>query len=58
MTRRSRTCGWPWDCRCADDRVYAAGHKGGVTAFALQTGKVLWKAKPNAPLAGGTAVAR
>lgn len=41
----------------ADDRVYAAGHKGGVTAFALQTGKVLWKAKLNAPLAGGTAVA-
>jgi outer membrane protein assembly factor BamB len=41
----------------ADDRVIAAGHKGGVTAFALQTGKVLWRAKLNAPLAGGTAVA-
>ena len=40
----------------ADDRVYAAGHKGNVTAFDVATGHKLWKAHLKAPLSGGTAV--
>jgi len=39
----------------ADDRVYAASHKGDVVAFDLNTGHVVWHAKTRAPLAGGTA---
>ena len=40
----------------ADGHVYAAGHKGNVTAFDVATGHVLWKAHLKAPLSGGTAV--
>lgn len=36
-------------------RVYAAGHKGDVVAFDLNTGKVLWRTHTKAPLSGGTA---
>jgi outer membrane protein assembly factor BamB len=39
----------------ADGRLYAAGHKGDVKAFDLQTGKLLWHKNLKAPLAGGTA---
>jgi outer membrane protein assembly factor BamB len=39
----------------ADGRLYAAGHKGDVTAFDLQRGKVLWHKNLKAPLSGGTA---
>jgi outer membrane protein assembly factor BamB len=37
------------------DRVYAAGHKGDVSAFALASGKSLWRVRLKAPLSGGTA---
>jgi outer membrane protein assembly factor BamB len=39
----------------AEGRLYAAGHKGDVTGFDLQTGKTLWHKKLKAPLSGGTA---
>jgi outer membrane protein assembly factor BamB len=39
----------------AAGRLYAAGHKGDLTAFDLQTGKVIWHKKLKAPLSGGTA---
>jgi outer membrane protein assembly factor BamB len=38
-----------------DGRLYAAGHKGDVKAFDLQTGKLLWHKNLKAPLSGGTA---
>jgi outer membrane protein assembly factor BamB len=34
-------------------RVYAAGHKGGVAAFDLNTGRQIWRIRIKAPLAGG-----
>jgi outer membrane protein assembly factor BamB len=37
------------------DRVYAAGHKGDVSAFELASGKSLWRVRLKAPLSGGTA---
>jgi outer membrane protein assembly factor BamB len=37
-----------------DGRVFAAGHKGEVEAWDLQTGKSLWSARTKAPLSGGT----
>jgi outer membrane protein assembly factor BamB len=40
----------------ADNRVYAAGHRGDVVAFDLASGRVLWRARTHAPLSGGTAV--
>ncbi|HWZ64118.1 MAG TPA: outer membrane protein assembly factor BamB [Steroidobacteraceae bacterium] len=39
----------------ADDRVYAAGHKGDVVALALASGHQLWRTHLKAPLSGGTA---
>jgi outer membrane protein assembly factor BamB len=39
-----------------DGRVYAAGHKGDVVAFAVASGHVAWRARIKAPLSGGTAV--
>jgi len=39
-----------------DGRVYAAGHKGDVTAFELASGRVAWRENLKAPLSGGTAV--
>jgi outer membrane protein assembly factor BamB len=39
----------------ADNRVYAAGHRGDVVAFDLASGRVRWRAKTRAPLSGGTA---
>jgi outer membrane protein assembly factor BamB len=39
----------------ADGRLYAAGHKGDLTAYDLQTGKVIWHKNLKAPLSGGTA---
>jgi outer membrane protein assembly factor BamB len=38
-----------------DGRAYAAGHKGEVAAWDLQTGKTVWETKTKAPLSGGTA---
>jgi outer membrane protein assembly factor BamB len=35
------------------DRVFAAGHKGDVYAYALATGKPLWHVKTKAKLSGG-----
>lgn len=40
----------------ADNRVYAASHKGEVVALDLGTGRQLWRTKTRAPLSGGTAV--
>jgi outer membrane protein assembly factor BamB len=40
----------------ADGRVYAAGHKGEVVAFDLNSGHVAWRTRLKAPLSGGTAV--
>jgi outer membrane protein assembly factor BamB len=37
-------------------RVFAAGHKGEVAAFDLESGKQLWRTQTKAPLAGGTGV--
>jgi outer membrane protein assembly factor BamB len=37
------------------DRVYAAGHKGDVSAFALASGRSAWRVRLKAPLSGGTA---
>jgi outer membrane protein assembly factor BamB len=39
----------------ADKRVYVAGHGGDLVALDLANGRVLWRAKTRAPLAGGTA---
>ena len=39
----------------ADNRLYAAGHRGDLVAFDLASGRVLWRAHTRAPLAGGTA---
>jgi len=39
-----------------DGRVYAAGHKGTVTAFDLASGKVIWRTRTKMTLSGGTAV--
>lgn len=37
------------------ERVYAAGHKGDVSAFELASGKSVWRVNLKAPLSGGTA---
>jgi outer membrane protein assembly factor BamB len=34
----------------ADNRVYAAGHKGELVALDLTNGRLLWRAKIKAPL--------
>jgi outer membrane protein assembly factor BamB len=39
----------------ADNRVYAAGHRGDLVALDLGTGRVVWRARTRAPLSGGTA---
>jgi len=39
----------------ANNRVYAAGHRGDVVAFDLASGRVQWRANTRAPLSGGTA---
>jgi outer membrane protein assembly factor BamB len=39
----------------ADNRVYAAGHRGDVVALDLNTGRVVWRTRVKAPLSGGTA---
>jgi outer membrane protein assembly factor BamB len=39
----------------ADNRVFAASHKGEVVALDLTNGRVIWRAKTAAPLSGGTA---
>ena len=39
----------------ADNRVFAAAHKGEVVALDLTNGRVIWHAKTKAPLSGGTA---
>ena len=39
----------------ADNRVYAAGHKGDVVGLELTSGHVVWRARAKAPLSGGTA---
>lgn len=39
----------------ADNRVYAAGHRGDVVAFDLNTGRAVWRTQVKAPLSGGTA---
>src|SRR5215469_5234101 len=39
----------------ADNRVFAASHKGEVIALDLTNGRVVWHAKTKAPLSGGTA---
>jgi outer membrane protein assembly factor BamB len=39
----------------ADNRVYAAAHKGEVVAIDLDNGHVLWHVKTGVPLSGGTA---
>src|ERR1700683_5285621 len=38
------------------DRVYAAGRKGDVAAFALASGHQIWRTHTKAPLGGATAV--
>src|SRR5579862_7002927 len=38
------------------DRVFAAGRKGDVAAYALASGRQLWHARTKAPLGGATAV--
>ena len=37
-----------------DGKVFAAGHKGDVEAWDLETGKTLWSVRTKAPLSGGT----
>ncbi len=37
-----------------DGRVFAAGHGGDIEAFDLESGRMLWRARTRAPLAGGT----
>jgi outer membrane protein assembly factor BamB len=39
----------------ADNRVYAAGHRGDVVALDLGSGRLLWRTRIRAPLSGGTA---
>ena len=39
----------------ADNRVYAAGHRGDVVALDLSSGRVQWRTRTGAPLSGGTA---
>jgi outer membrane protein assembly factor BamB len=39
----------------ADNRVYAAGHRGDVVALDLGSGRLVWRARTHAPLSGGTA---
>lgn len=39
----------------ADNRVYAAGHRGDVVALDLNSGRSLWRVRTRAPLSGGTA---
>jgi outer membrane protein assembly factor BamB len=39
----------------ADNRVYAAGHRGDLVALDLGTGRVVWRVHTRAPLSGGTA---
>jgi outer membrane protein assembly factor BamB len=39
------------------ERVFAAGHDGDVAAFDAKTGRVLWRTRTKAPLAGGTGAA-
>jgi outer membrane protein assembly factor BamB len=39
----------------ADNRVYAAGHRGDLVALDLGTGRTIWRAHTRAPLSGGTA---
>ncbi len=39
----------------ADNRVYAAGHKGEIVALDLANGHLIWHVKTGAPLSGGTA---
>jgi outer membrane protein assembly factor BamB len=39
----------------ANNRVYAAGHRGDVVALDLTSGREVWRAKTRAPLSGGTA---
>ncbi|HEY0768685.1 MAG TPA: outer membrane protein assembly factor BamB [Steroidobacteraceae bacterium] len=39
----------------ADNRVYAAGHRGDVVAIDLISGRVVWRVHTRAPLSGGTA---
>ena len=39
----------------ANDRVYAAGHRGDVVALDLASGRVAWRTRVKAPLSGGTA---
>jgi len=39
----------------ANDRVYAAGHKGDVVALDLAKGRVAWRTRTKTPLSGGTA---
>ncbi|HLJ19247.1 MAG TPA: outer membrane protein assembly factor BamB [Stellaceae bacterium] len=39
----------------ADNRVYAAGHRGDLVALDLGTGRVVWRIHTRAPLSGGTA---
>src|ERR1700676_5368205 len=38
------------------ERVYAAGRKGDVAAFALASGHQIWRPRTKAPLGGATAV--
>jgi outer membrane protein assembly factor BamB len=38
-----------------DNRIFAAGHGGDVVALDAKNGRVLWRTKTRAPLAGGTA---
>src|SRR5262245_7032910 len=37
-----------------DGRVFGAGRDGDVAAFDLNTGRMVWRARTKAPLAGGT----
>ena len=39
----------------ADNRIYAAGHRGDVVALDLGSGRTIWRVKTGAPLSGGTA---
>ncbi|GAC1460066.1 MAG: outer membrane protein assembly factor BamB [Steroidobacteraceae bacterium] len=38
------------------NRAYAAGHRGDVVALDLASGRIVWRTRTRAPLAGGTAV--
>jgi len=39
-----------------ENRVYAAGHRGGVVALELASGRTVWRTRLRARLSGGTAV--